>query len=85
MDSRRCRRSAAESSAGRTELMEEGASTTWMGLSPRGSRVVLASPTHLVIHWTPDALLGQEPQYLGLAVLEDLELLGEGSALLFVA
>jgi hypothetical protein len=30
-------------------------------------------------------LLGQEPLYLGLPVLEDLEPLGEGSALLFLA
>jgi hypothetical protein len=43
VDSRHYRRSAAESSAGRTAPIEEGASATWMGLSPR--RHLLHRPT----------------------------------------
>jgi hypothetical protein len=61
VDSRRCRRSAAESSGGRTAPIEEGASATWMGLSPRDSRAVLASPTHFAICSTPVCCSARSP------------------------
>jgi hypothetical protein len=43
--------------------MEEGASATWMGLSPRDSRAVLASPTQLAIRWTPVRCLARSSSF----------------------
>jgi hypothetical protein len=42
-----------ESSTGSASEMDVGSSDTRMGLNPSGTSVVLASPAHAAMRWTP--------------------------------
>jgi hypothetical protein len=45
--------STVESSTGSASEMDVGGSDTGMGLTPSGTNVVLASPAHAAMRWTP--------------------------------